>query len=122
MPIFPIAENFLSKENLHMWGAFLRAIAIGIGKSITLGEYDRIKKETERPPPGRRWVRQSAESPTKSHATAKPADVGDPTPSGRGFLKPEHRLSGASTTAELHPTYWKWPPGRRGFLDPRNGQ
>jgi hypothetical protein len=47
MPIFPIAENFLTKENLHMWGAFLRAIAIGIGKSITLGEYDRIKKENK---------------------------------------------------------------------------
>src|SRR3954468_4738153 len=47
MPIFPIAENFLTKENLHMWGAFLRAIANGIGKSITLGEYDRIKKENK---------------------------------------------------------------------------
>jgi len=23
--------------------------------------------------------------------------------------------------AMLTPTYWKWPPGRRGILDPRNG-
>ena len=30
-----------------MWGALLRAVAIGIGKAITFGEYDRIKKENK---------------------------------------------------------------------------
>jgi hypothetical protein len=47
MPIFPIAENFLTKEDLPMWGWFLRTIAVGAGKALTLGEYNRIKKENK---------------------------------------------------------------------------
>jgi hypothetical protein len=47
MPIFPIAENFLTKEDLPMWGWILRTIAVGAGKALTLGEYNRIKKENK---------------------------------------------------------------------------
>jgi hypothetical protein len=47
MPIFPIAENFPTKEDLTMWGLILRTIAIGAGKALTLGEYNKIKKENK---------------------------------------------------------------------------
>jgi hypothetical protein len=47
MPIFPIAENFLTKEDLPMWGWILRTIAVGAGKALTLGEYNRIKQENK---------------------------------------------------------------------------
>src|SRR3954467_12174561 len=47
MPIFPIAEKFLATGNLHMWGVILRTIAVGVGKAITLGEYNRIKNENK---------------------------------------------------------------------------
>jgi hypothetical protein len=30
-----------------MWGWFIRAIAVGAGKALTLGEYNRIKKENK---------------------------------------------------------------------------
>jgi hypothetical protein len=47
MPIFPIAENFLTREHLPMWGLILRTIAVGAGKALTLGEYNKIKKENK---------------------------------------------------------------------------
>jgi uncharacterized membrane protein len=78
---------------------------------------------TERPPAGSRWVRQSAESPTKNREAQKLATPRQP----KGFFKqpPAFRLvtprNKAPMTSMLLPTYWKWSPGRRGILDPRNG-
>src|SRR5262249_53609369 len=46
-PFSPVAENFLTKDDLPMLGLLLRTIAVGIAKSITLGEYNRIKNENK---------------------------------------------------------------------------
>jgi hypothetical protein len=48
MPIFPIAENFLTKEDLPMLAWILRTIAVGLGKAATLGVYKQIKDENKR--------------------------------------------------------------------------
>ena len=78
---------------------------------------------TEQPPPGRRWVPQSAESPTKDQSDPKLAAPGLPDRFAEGQLaaRAVNPWNKASTTSTLPPTYWKWSPGRRGILDPRNG-
>src|SRR3954471_7083443 len=46
-PFSPSPKTFLTKEYLPMWGWILRTIAVGAGKALTLGEYNRIKKENK---------------------------------------------------------------------------
>jgi hypothetical protein len=61
--------------------------------------------QTEPPPAGSRWVRQSAESPTDRVL---------------GSHRPRHPTTPKeSHDATRNKTYWKWSPGRRGILDPR---
>src|SRR5512135_3355523 len=82
-------------------------------------------KKTERPPPGRRWVRKSAESPTGCCLSGDPPssrpDLASRVvaPDNRDAQSP--RVESRSSVRLLPPTYWKWSPGRRGILDPRNG-
>jgi hypothetical protein len=47
MPIFPIVENFMTNENFNMWELLLKTIAIGVGKAVTFGEYEKIKNESK---------------------------------------------------------------------------
>ncbi len=64
---------------------------------------------TERPPPGRRWVRQAAESPTDMGSRNRSLLPSTPCAMARG-----RRLAWMTSRNN---TYWKFSPGRRGVLD-----
>jgi hypothetical protein len=69
-------------------------------------------------------IRQSAESPTSDGAAPKllatPGYPESPFQRSPAF-RAGHPRNKASMISKLLTTYWKWPPGRRGILDPRNG-
>lgn len=94
MPVSPIAEHFLTKEDLPMWW-LIRTIAIGVGKAITLGEYKRIKNENKRQGEYGIFIALLNELAKKRLVTCKADELSKDCP--MAFMIPQHYQPGKTT-------------------------